>query len=126
MLGTGPTGLLQAFAKGMAGSMEADHEIVVGDSAGIREVRWRFPFQVYPLDDIRVFGLEGRQKPVQAGANLAHQFLIRRRKAILPAVVEVFQKCILLPDFRASGAIEIDQGIPEDAVKPSREVILFG
>lgn len=83
MPGAGSAGGFQPATEGLAGAVEPDHQVIVGDPRGLRHRGRGLAPQVDAADHLGILRLEGGKQAGEAGANLPGQLIIRRGDGVL-------------------------------------------
>ena len=81
MVGAGAAGGLEPLAQRLAGAVEADHRVVGRDARLGGEVERTDAFEIHPLQDLGVLGLERGEQGLEAAADLRRLFVRESRGA---------------------------------------------
>ncbi len=122
MLRADPTGLLEAGAQCLAGTMQPDGQIVRCDAEICGHGGKRFALEVNPPEQIRISRTKRRQQPLQTRADGRSPF-IQPRNLVITGADEFLQERFGLSVVGRMSAVIIDDRIAENAIKPCHALI---
>jgi hypothetical protein len=112
-----PTGLFQAGAQGLAGSMQTNREIALRDLQLLRHTLRRFLIEIDSLDEFSIVRMKRRQKPVEAGAGSGFH-LIDRGLLIVSGRTQFLKKGFIATSLRPFRPIIVDECVAKDLIEP--------
>jgi len=119
-----PTGLFQASAQSLAGSMQTNREIAWGDLQLLRHTLRRFLVEINSLDQLGIVRMKHRQQPVEAGAGSGlHR--IDWGLLIVSGCTQFLKKGFIATSLRPFRPIIVDECVAKDLIEPGHYTFII-